>query len=101
MTVKQVMFTEQVSLPAIGQGTWGMGENPCRRRDEVSALQAGLDLGLRLIDTAEMYADGAAEEIVGEALAGQRDGAFWFQKFIRGMPEARKRLLPVKAVCAG
>lgn len=80
MTVKQVMFTEQVSLPAIGQGTWNMGEDPCRRRDEVSALQAGLDLGLRLIDTAEMYADGAAEEIVGEALAGRRDGAFLVSK---------------------
>ncbi|MCO4162948.1 aldo/keto reductase [Citrobacter youngae] len=80
MTVKQVMFTKQVSLPAIGQGTWNMGENPCRRRDEVSALQAGLDLGLRLIDTAEMYADGAAEEIVGEALAGRRDGAFLVSK---------------------
>lgn len=80
MTVKQVMFTKQVSLPAIGQGTWNMGENPCRRRDEVSALQACLDLGLRLIDTAEMYADGAAEEIVGEALAGRRDGAFLVSK---------------------
>lgn len=80
MTVKQVMFTKQVSLPAIGQGTWNMGENPCRRRDEVSALQAGLDLGLRLIDTAEMYADGAAEEIVGKALAGRRDGAFLVSK---------------------
>ena len=80
MTAKQVTFTNQVSLPAIGQGTWNMGENPCRRRDEVSALQAGLDLGLRLIDTAEMYADGAAEEIVGEALAGQRDGAFLVSK---------------------
>lgn len=80
MTVKQVMFTEQVSLPAIGQGTWNMGEDTCRRRDEVSALQAGLDLGLRLIDTAEMYADGAAEEIVGEALAGRRDGAFLVSK---------------------
>lgn len=80
MTVKQVMFTEQVSLPAIGQGTWNMGERPRCRCDEVSALQAGLDLGLRLIDTAEMYADGAAEEIVGEALAGRRDGAFLVSK---------------------
>lgn len=76
MTVKQVMFTKQVSLPAIGQGTWYMGEDAGRRRDEVSALRAGLDLGLRLIDTAEMYADGAAEEVVGEALTGCRDSAF-------------------------
>ncbi|MRF59323.1 aldo/keto reductase [Citrobacter portucalensis] len=80
MTAKQVTFTNQVSLPAIGQGTWYMGEDPCRRRDEVSALQAGLDLGLRLIDTAEMYADGAAEEVVGEALTGRRDSAFLVSK---------------------
>lgn len=80
MTAKQVTFTNQVSLPAIGQGTWYMGEDPCRRRDEVSALQAGLDLGLRLIDTAEMYADGAEEEVVGEALTGRRDSAFLVSK---------------------
>ena len=80
MTVKQVMFTKQVSLPAIGQGTWYMGEDAGRRRDEVSALRAGLDLGLRLIDTAEMYADGAAEEVVGEALTGCRDSAFLVSK---------------------
>ena len=80
MTAKQVMFTKQVSLPAIGQGTWYMGEDPGRRREEVSALRAGLDLGLRLIDTAEMYADGAAEEVVGEALIGCRDSAFLVSK---------------------
>lgn len=80
MTAKQVMFREQVSLPAIGQGTWYMGEDSGRRRDEVAALRAGLDLGLRLIDTAEMYADGAAEEVVGEALAGRRDSAFLVSK---------------------
>ncbi|HEJ0281331.1 TPA: aldo/keto reductase [Citrobacter freundii] len=80
MTAKQVTFTDQVSLPAIGQGTWYMGEDPSRRRDEVSALQAGLDLGLRLIDTAEMYADGAAEEVVGEALMGRRGSAFLVSK---------------------
>ncbi|HGE7135576.1 TPA: aldo/keto reductase [Citrobacter freundii] len=80
MTAKQVTFTDQVSLPAIGQGTWYMGEDLSRRRDEVSALQAGLDLGVRLIDTAEMYADGAAEEVVGEALMGRRDSAFLVSK---------------------
>lgn len=80
MTAKQVMFTKQESLPAIGQGTWYMGEDRSRRRDEVSALQAGLDLGLRLIDTAEMYADGVAEEVVGEAIAGRRDNAFLVSK---------------------
>jgi diketogulonate reductase-like aldo/keto reductase len=57
-----------------------MGENPADRRSEIEALQAGLDLGMRLIDTAEMYGDGAAEEVVGKALAGRRDGSFLVTK---------------------
>ncbi|MGR2740543.1 aldo/keto reductase [Billgrantia sp. Q4P2] len=69
-----------ITLPAIGQGTWYMGENLAPRRDEVRALQRGLELGLRLIDTAEMYADGGAEEVVGEALTGRRDQAFLVSK---------------------
>lgn len=68
-------------LPAIGQGTWYMGENARSRQQEVSALRAGIDLGLTLIDTAEMYADGAAEEVVGEALqGGLRDKVFLVSK---------------------
>ncbi|MFW3616894.1 aldo/keto reductase [Billgrantia antri] len=67
-------------LPAIGQGTWYMGEGLAPRRDEVRALQHGLELGLTLIDTAEMYADGGAEEVVGEALADRRDQAFLVSK---------------------
>ncbi len=54
-SVKNVTFCGQVTLPAIGQGTWYMGERADQRQREVSALRAGLDLGLRLIDTAEMY----------------------------------------------
>ncbi|MCE3027398.1 aldo/keto reductase [Salinicola sp. DM10] len=69
-----------LALPAIGQGTWYMGENRVPRRQEVAALQHGLDLGLELIDTAEMYADGGAEEVVGEALRGRRDDAFVVSK---------------------
>lgn len=72
--------TGDVYKPGIASCYWAgnmvHGRDPSRRRDEVSALQAGLDLGLRLIDTAEMYADGAAEEVVGEALTGRRDSAF-------------------------
>ncbi len=60
-------------LPVLGLGTWRMGEAAGRRREEVAALRLGLDLGLTLIDTAEMYADGEAETIVGEAIAGRRD----------------------------
>lgn len=67
-------------LPVIGQGTWYMGENPAQRADEVAALQAGLECGLQLIDTAEMYADGGAEKVVGQALLGRRDRALLVSK---------------------
>lgn len=80
MTDKQVVLAGGVVLPAIGQGTWYMGENPGHRRAEVSALRAGVDLGLTLIDTAEMYADGGAEEVVGEALNGLRERVFLVSK---------------------
>jgi diketogulonate reductase-like aldo/keto reductase len=60
-------------LSGLGQGTWGMGENPNNARPEIAALQRGIDLGMCLIDTAEMYADGGAEKIVGAAIAGRRD----------------------------
>ena len=69
-----------MAVPVLGQGTWGMGETPADRRREIDALQAGLDLGMSLIDTAEMYGDGAAEELVGEALAGRRDSSFLVTK---------------------
>ena len=62
-------------MPVLGQGTWGMGEAAARRNDEVAALRLGLDLGMTLIDTAEMYADGVAEEVTAEAIAGRRDDA--------------------------
>ncbi len=77
---KQILFRETTVLPAIGQGTWGMGEKPLQRLDEIHALQAGIDRGLRLIDTAEMYADGGAERIVGDAIAGRRDEIFLVSK---------------------
>lgn len=66
-------FSHSTPLPAIGQGTWYMGENAARRRQEVAALQRGIDLGLTVIDTAEMYAEGGAEQVVGEAIRGRRD----------------------------
>lgn len=68
------------SVSALGQGTWYMGEGRGGRKQEVAALQLGLDLGLTLIDTAEMYAEGGAEEVVGEALTGRRDEAFLVSK---------------------
>lgn len=62
-----------IQVPVIGQGTWRMGEKADQRRGEVAALREGIERGLRLIDTAEMYGEGGAEEVVGEAIAGQRD----------------------------
>ena len=72
------------AVPALGQGTWGMAEDPRRRASEIEALRVGLDLGLTLIDTAEMYADGAAEELVAEALGGRRDEVFLVSKVLPG-----------------
>ena len=69
-------------VPALGQGTWHMGEDASRRGDEVAALRRGLDLGLTLVDTAEMYGDGAAEALVAEAIAGRRDEAFLVSKVL-------------------
>ena len=77
---KQILFSESKPLPAIGQGTWYMGENPLQHKDEVNALRAGIDLGLTLIDTAEMYANGGAEKVVGEAITGRRDEVFLVSK---------------------
>ena len=67
-------------VPVLGQGTWGMGEDARRRSVEAAALRHGLDLGLTLIDTAEMYGEGGAEEVVGEAVRGRRDGVFLVSK---------------------
>jgi len=67
-------------IPVLGQGTWLMGENPAKRQDEIAALRLGLDLGLILIDTAEMYGEGAAEELIGEAIAGRRQEVFLVSK---------------------
>ena len=71
-------------VPVLGQGTWQMAERRARRADELRALQQGLDLGMTLIDTAEMYASGGAETLVGEAIAGRRDEVFLVSKVLPG-----------------
>ncbi|WP_153787974.1 aldo/keto reductase [Pseudomonas sp. EMN2] len=86
-------------VPAIGQGTWYMGEDPGSKAAEVAALQQGIELGLSLIDTAEMYAEGGAEQVVGQAIAGRRDQVFLVSKVYphnasrRGVPTACERSL--------
>jgi len=83
----------------LGQGTWSMGEVASRRAQEVRALQLGMDLGMTVIDTAEMYADGGAEEVVGEAIAGRRGEVYLVSKVLpqnasrKGVIEACERSL--------
>jgi diketogulonate reductase-like aldo/keto reductase len=71
-----------VSVPVIGQGTWAMGESRASRKAEVGALRLGIELGMTHLDTAEMYADGGAEEVVADAVAGQRDRVFIASKVL-------------------
>ena len=86
-------------VPVIGQGTWYMGERPDQQAAEVAALQQGIDLGLTLIDSAEMYAEGGAERVVGKAIAGRRDKVCLVSKVYphnasrRGVAEACERSL--------
>ena len=68
------------TVPALGQGTWNMGDSSSTRAEEIAALRLGLDLGLTLIDTAEMYGEGRSEQLIAEALAGRRDEAFIVSK---------------------
>lgn len=77
---RRVLLPTCEAVPALGQGTWQMAEDPSRRQQEIAALRLGLELGMTLIDTAEMYGEGAAEELVGEAIAGQRDQVFLISK---------------------
>ena len=69
-------------VPRLGQGTWRMGESPRRRDEEIAALKLGLDLGMTLIDTAELYGGGEAERIVAEAIEGRRDEVFIVSKVL-------------------
>ena len=75
-------------VPVLGQGTWNMGEKLQHRRDEIAALCMGIELGMTLIDTAEMYGSGRSEELVGEAITGRRDKVFLVRT-------GRRRRMPV------
>lgn len=68
------------TIPCLGQGTWYMGEKPKRKAEEIKALQLGIELGMKLIDTAEMYGNGDSERLVGEAIKGRRDDVFLVSK---------------------
>ena len=81
-TVRPVVLPSGETIAALGQGTWHLAEHPARRAEEIATLRLGLDLGMTVVDTAEMYADGAAEVLVGEAIAGRRDEVFLVDKVL-------------------
>ncbi len=81
-TMPTIQLPSGEAIPVLGQGTWGMAEGARPRADEVATLRAGIELGMTLIDTAEMYAAGAAEELTGEAIAGSRDEVFLVGKVL-------------------
>lgn len=75
-------MTDTFELTGLGMGTWGMGENPKKKKDEISALRYGLDNGIKIIDTAEMYGEGKSESLIGEAIKGyNRSDLFLITKF--------------------
>jgi diketogulonate reductase-like aldo/keto reductase len=78
--MRTVRLPDGAEVPALGQGTWHLGERGHAAKDEVAALTLGIDLGMTLIDTAEMYGNGGAEEVVGEAAQGRRDRLFIVSK---------------------
>jgi diketogulonate reductase-like aldo/keto reductase len=80
--VRAVPLWSGETVPVLGQGTWGMAEGKHSREEELRALRVGIELGMTLIDTAEMYADGGAEELVGEAIKGRRDEVFVVSKVL-------------------
>ena len=87
------------AVPVLGQGTWKMAEDRSRRAEEIAALRLGIELGMTLVDTAEMYGEGRTEELVGEAIAGIRDQVFLVSKVYphnasrKGVAEACARSL--------
>jgi len=82
MRLRTIALPSGETVPVLGQGTWMLGEDPARRKDEVAALRRGLDLGMTLIDTAEMYGNGSTEELVGAALGQRRDEVFLVSKVL-------------------
>lgn len=82
LKIPQIQLPSGETVPSFGLGTWRMAESRSRRQDEIAALRQGFELGLTLIDTAEMYASGGAEELVAEALGDHRDALFLVTKVL-------------------
>jgi diketogulonate reductase-like aldo/keto reductase len=80
--IRSVTLPNDTQVPALGMGTWYFGDDPDQRDLQVAALRAGIEVGLTLIDTAEMYGEGRAEEIIGRAVEGRRDDVFLVSKVL-------------------
>ncbi len=80
-------------VPVLGLGTWQLGDRAQRRQQEISTLQLGIDLGLTLIDTAELYGDGASEKLVAEAIAGRRETVFLVTKILPSNATSKKKIV--------
>ena len=80
--IRTIALPDRETIPVLGVGTWNMGENRRKRADEIAALQLAVDLGMTVVDTAEMYGDGAAEELVAEALGARRSEIFVVSKVL-------------------
>jgi diketogulonate reductase-like aldo/keto reductase len=96
-TLRAVALPNGATMPALGMGTWYLGEAPARHATELAALRTGLEIGLTLIDTAEMYGDGAAETLVAEAIAGRRDEVFLVSKVLPGHASLRGTIAACEA----
>jgi diketogulonate reductase-like aldo/keto reductase len=98
-SIETVTLPTGEAIPKLGQGTWEMGERPNARQEEIAALRAGVELGMTLIDTAEMYGDGESEKLIAEALGSVRDDLFLVSKVFphngteRGVQAACERSL--------
>ncbi|WP_319529127.1 aldo/keto reductase [uncultured Cohaesibacter sp.] len=80
--MKAVRISPDETVPALGQGTWNMGDEAKKRKDEIASIRRGIELGLTVIDTAEMYGSGRSESLVGEAINGLRDEVFLVTKVL-------------------
>jgi diketogulonate reductase-like aldo/keto reductase len=96
-TIRSVPLPDGTAVPALGMGTWYLGEDPDGHDIELAALRTGIEIGLTLIDTAEMYGDGAAEVLVGQAIAGRRSEVYLVSKVLPGHASLRGTIAACEA----
>ncbi|GBR12127.1 aldo/keto reductase [Asaia spathodeae] len=95
--MKTVSFRDGHTVPALGMGSWNVGDSTATRAEEIASLHAGLDAGLSVIDTAEMYGSGRSERLVGEAIRGRRDDVFLISKVLPSNASYEKTLRSCEA----